>query len=114
MSLQRWRDFVDGVTPGQPLRDIILESWDRCIEAGISSSTENFTVPRVSDYDLQQRIQGNATLLQIAKPHLEWLSAFLSDIPHVVYIVDSDGIVLHSRGAQIDLEANFLSPGYDW
>jgi signal transduction histidine kinase len=114
MSLQRWRDFVDGVTPGQPLRDIILESWDRCIEAGISSSTENFTVPRVSDYDLQQRIQGNATLLQIAKPHLEWLSAFLSDIPHVVYIVDSDGIVLHSRGVQIDLEANFLSPGYDW
>ena len=114
MSLQKWTEFLEGVSAGQPLRDVILNSWKRCTEAGLNGYGDSFTVRRVSDDELERRITANAILLEEALPHIEWLSACLSDVAHVIYIVDADGIILYSKAAGTDLQASCLSPGYDW
>ena len=113
MSLGKWTEILKAV-PDRQLREVVVESWERSISAGIEFGSESFIVPRISNADLQRRITTNAGLLEVAIPHIEWLSASLSGIPHVVYVVDSDGIVLHALSLEVDLAANFLSPGHDW
>ncbi|HEX2387191.1 MAG TPA: ATP-binding protein, partial [Candidatus Binatia bacterium] len=114
MSLEKWTEFLEGVSPDQPLRDVILSSWERSIAAGVNGDGDAFAVRRVSDDELQRRIAANATLLQEALPHIEWLSTCLSDVAHVIYLVDADGIILHAKAVGNELEAGCLSPGYDW
>jgi hypothetical protein len=52
--------------------------------------------------------------MEVAIPHLKWLSEWLANILHVVYLVDRDGIILFSTGNYGDADPSGLSPGYDW
>ena len=52
--------------------------------------------------------------MEVAIPHLKWLSEWLANIAHVVYLVDRDGIILFSTGNYGGADPSGLSPGYDW
>ncbi|HEX6536094.1 MAG TPA: PAS domain S-box protein [Gemmatimonadaceae bacterium] len=114
-TLVQWRRFIGALTPDAALRPVILESWRRCHSAGVDPRATHVTPHRVPDDELQRRLAANAELIELARPHLEWLSAACGAIPHVAYVVDRDGIVLHSTGTDAEsMRAIGLLPGYDW
>ena len=114
MPLRKWTEFLEGVPAGPPLRQVILESWHRSVDAGVNVSADAFEVPRVSDEELERRQREASLLLEVAIPHLEWLSAALGSSPHVAYVTDRDGVIVGAIGAGFDLEASSLAPGFVW
>jgi PAS domain S-box-containing protein len=92
---------------------VILDSWGRSRTAGVDPEPPRFQPSQVGDDDLERRLQANADLLAIARPQVIWVSTALSHVPHVVYLTDRDGIVLHSTGTDPHLRALGLLPGYD-
>lgn len=99
--------------PTSPLRSLIRDSWLRSLEAGVSP--EHAPLRRVSPEELQRRLTRNRQLLAAARPHLEWMAGAMGRVPHVVYLVDADGIVLESTGTDPEMMARFgLQRGYDW
>ena len=96
------------------LRPLIAESWLRSQAAGVATTAETVTFHRVDDDDLQRRLQASSDVIQVARPHLKWLSTWLAGTPHIVYLVDRDGIVLFSVGDYDNADAFGLTPGYDW
>lgn len=93
---------------------MILESWRRSLAAGVDIEAEDFVPTRVGETELRRRVEAAAPLVEISKPHLQWLSASLADAPHVAYVVDRDGVILEAIGADLDLEATGLAPGFIW
>ncbi len=66
---------------------------------------------QVSTAELERRRAENAELIELARPHLEWLSAAHHSVPHVVSLVDSDGIILCSQAKQLDVARAMRLPG---
>lgn len=98
---------------GGPVHPLIVHSWQRSRAAGLQrDAPPDFR--QVSPEDLQQRQNANRALMDIAIPHLRWLSEWFQQRPHVAYLVDRDGVVLHSEGDSSAIAAFRLSPGYDW
>ena len=97
-----------------PLRSLIAESWLRSQAAGAPTTADKIRFHRVNDDDLQRRQQASSDVIDVARPHLKWLSAWLANTPHIVYFVDRDGIVLFSTGNYENADAFGLMPGYDW
>jgi PAS domain S-box-containing protein len=95
------------------LRSAVAQSWHRSDAAGV----DRHAVPRfrrVAEDDLQHRLSANRLLLEISIPHLRWLSEWFGPRPHVAYVVDADGVVLHSEGDPASIDLYHLSPGFDW
>ena len=67
----------------------------------------------VTPEELACRQFASAELLELARPHLEWLSAAQAAIRHVAYLVDCDGIVLYSTG-DAGAVRTLGRPGSDW
>jgi hypothetical protein len=61
--------------------------------------------------DLERRRAENAELIELARPHLEWLSAAHQDIAHMVALVDRDGVILYSLARQLDATRTPRVPG---
>jgi signal transduction histidine kinase len=113
--LADWTRFLSGLPPDSALPRVVLESWTRCRDARVDPRPERQTFRRVSPEDLERRLKANGELLEIARPHAEWLTALLGQVPHVVSVVDRDGVVLASTGtAPAPREACGRLPGYDW
>ena len=66
---------------------------------------------QVSDAELERRRAENAELIELARPHLEWLSAAHQGVPHLVSLVDSDGVVLFCVTRQLDVARTTRLPG---
>ncbi len=99
-------------SPGA-LRNLIVESWSRCRQTGLSPMDAPFR--KVSADDLMRRLSANRGLVKAAIPHLEWVAAGMAGAPYVVYVTDSDGIVLHAVYSDRQLaRAGALEPGFDW
>lgn len=95
------------------LRPVVVQSWQRSRAAGLDrNAAPGFR--RVSEDDLARRLSANGVLVGIAIPHLRWLSEWFGARPHVAYLVDADGVVLHSEGDRPSIDLYHLSPGYDW
>lgn len=110
--LSEWKAFINGLPVNHLMRPVILASWERSHEAGVDPYHAELHC--IADTDLQPRLLAHQELLDLAKPHLEWVSAFLSQVPHVVYLADSDGIILWSIGNRQQLGTLGLLPGFDW
>lgn len=65
----------------------------------------------VSAAELERRRAENAELIELARPHLEWLSAAHQGTPHLVSLVDSDGVVLLCVTKQLDVARTTRLPG---
>jgi PAS domain S-box-containing protein len=112
ITLQPWRLYLGNLTPEQPLRHMILESWRRSSAAGLSRESAVFR--RIGDTELRASLVRNRELLEAAVPHLEWISTFLAGMRHVAYLTDGAGIVLHALGDRRQIDTLHLSPGHDW
>jgi PAS domain S-box-containing protein len=95
------------------LRPVVVQSWQRSEGAGLDRNAAP-TFRRVAEDDLQRRLSANSVLLEISIPHLRWLSEWFGARPHVAYVADADGVVLHSEGEPTSIDLYHLSPGYDW
>ncbi len=113
MRSTNWKGFLDSLPPEGRLSKVLLQSW-RSGDAATPIS-ERLDVRAVTPGDLDQRLTNNADLISIALPHMSWMTTTLLGIPHVVFLVDVDGIILHSTGNDSERMADFaLFPGYDW
>jgi hypothetical protein len=61
--------------------------------------------------ELERRRAENAELIELARPHLEWLSAAHQSVAHVVSLVDGDGVILLSVAKQLDAARSARLPG---
>jgi PAS domain S-box-containing protein len=98
---------------GSYVHPIVVESWQRSRAAGLDPDAP----PRfrsVAPADLQRRLSENRVLVNLAIPHLRWLSRWFQQRPHVAYIADRDGVVLHAEGDPVAIDRYHLSPGHDW
>jgi PAS domain S-box-containing protein len=112
-SSAEWATYLERLSAAISLRPLIQESWERCRSASIDR--DRTPLHRVSDEELRKRTADNAALLAILRHHLEWLSASLTSVPHVVYFADRDGIILDTVWNEPALLAEAgLTPGYDW
>jgi signal transduction histidine kinase len=102
-------EFTNVLQPNTRFARLLGESW-LCGQAAVTRE-ENF--PRVSHDDLLLRQQANADLMEVAIPHLKWLSEWLANVSHVAYLVDREGIILFSIGTYDDAHTFGVAPGYD-
>ena len=100
-------------TDSASFRAVVVQSWQRSAAAGLEREAPPAS-RRVSEDDLQRRLSANRVLLDLAIPHLQWLSSWFRERPHVAYLVDADGVVLHSVGDAAAIARYRLAPGYDW
>jgi transcriptional regulator of acetoin/glycerol metabolism len=100
-ELKRWRGFIGKLACEQPLRDVILASWNRSSGAGLERHGP-ISFRRVTDEQLSAALAENRELVEVARAHLEWISAFMSSVEHVAYLTDRHGVVLYSVGALQD------------
>jgi PAS domain S-box-containing protein len=96
-----------------PTNAIVVQSWQRSQCAGVERDQPP-SFRRVGGDELKRRQSENRALLAAAVPHVRWLSQWFQQRPHVVYLVDRDGIVLHAEGDADAIERYALSPGFDW
>ena len=110
-----WERFVSGLSPESGVRTVILESWQRSHHAGVEPRPGKVRLRRVPDEDLVNRLRNSDKLIRVAESHLSWISDALHEYPHVAYVTDRDGIVLHAVGNAPQMREEFgLRPGYDW
>jgi hypothetical protein len=77
----------------------------------VASAPQNIAGWQVSADELARRCTANAELIELARPHLEWLSRAHRDVPHVATLVDRDGVILLSAGKQLDAVRSVRTPG---
>lgn len=61
--------------------------------------------------ELERRRVENAEMIELARPHLEWLSAAHQDVAHMVALVDRDGVILLSMARELDANRTPRVPG---
>ncbi len=113
---ERWREFAESLRShslSEHVRPVILESWNRSRAAGVRRYSDKPLLRRISPTELEERQQINRTLIQVGGPLLQDFSAGHTEIRHVVYLTDRDGIVLHSIGYDIWRAVYGLMPGFD-
>ncbi|MEX1081599.1 MAG: PAS domain S-box protein [Halofilum sp. (in: g-proteobacteria)] len=97
------------------IRPFILRSWQRSHASGVRPGSDDPDFRRVPEDELQRRLEARRELVEVAEPHLQWVSAsWLGNVAHAVYLTDQDGIVLRSHGHRPIIDALGLAPGYDW
>ena len=113
MRSTNWKGFLDSLPTEGRLSKVLLQSWRSDLTT--AQANARLDVRSVSPEDLDRRLSNHADLLSIALPHMSWITTTLLGIRHVVFLVDVDGIVLHSTGNDSERMAEFaLFPGYDW
>ncbi|WDT75162.1 MAG: ATP-binding protein [Candidatus Manganitrophus sp.] len=109
---KQWKQFMEGA-PLEGGRSVILESWQRCRAHGVNP--EQVLFQRIAEETLQRRLESNRELIEIAALHLNWISSSWTRLPHVLFLIDREGIVLYVTGNDLPLrEKLHLIPGYDW
>ncbi|AFM23469.1 sigma-54-dependent Fis family transcriptional regulator [Desulfomonile tiedjei] len=114
MERQFWNDFVrKGSVETPPVRRAILESWERCKNAGVEFD-EGKCRDFISDRDLEER---KGLLREISEPIMETLHQCVRGSGFVIVLVDTDGYILASLGDLVSIrqaeKLNF-GPGANW
>ena len=72
---------------------------------------QNIAGWHVSAEEIERRRGLNSELIELVRPHLEWLSRAHQDAPHVASLVDREGVILFSTGKQFDVMRAAKLPG---
>jgi transcriptional regulator of acetoin/glycerol metabolism len=84
------------ISKNQMIRPMILESWKRSEQYGINplskGSGKNYSSNIIKELSKNDRI------LNLARPVLDQLNAKLAETGHVIFLSNSEGIILHTSG----------------
>jgi transcriptional regulator of acetoin/glycerol metabolism len=111
---QFWNDFVrTGSAEPAQVRRTILESWERCRNAGVE-----FDRGKCWDFiSGRELVERRGLLCEISEPIMETLHQCVRDSGFVIVLVDRDGYILASLGDLVSLrqaeKLNF-GPGANW
>lgn len=104
----------EGIPGKVPFRPVILESWERCRTNRVDRDSTFVPLRMVPQEELERRLRISKGLLAASIPHLTWLGEALGNVPHAVYLIDREGIVLSSGGNSSEIPQIFgLLPGSD-
>lgn len=112
--LEQWRHFVDRQPAQGQVRPFILSSWERSRAAGVPARASTAEFHHVGEEETRRRLAASRELIELARPHLEWLSASIGTVAHAAYVTDADGIVLYAVGDPEQAKTLGLAPGFDW
>jgi signal transduction histidine kinase len=108
------KNSFEVIRPEACSRPVILDSWERSRITGVDPDSQFVPLRPVSQEELQNRLRINKGLVAVSIPHLEWIGKALANVPHAVYLIDQDGIVLFSKGNSSEIQQTFgLQPGFD-
>jgi DNA-binding IclR family transcriptional regulator len=77
----------------------------------VQQITQQLTQRPISGAELERRRTENAELIELARPHLEWLSAAHQEFAHLVALVDRDGVILLALARHLDATRTPRIPG---
>ena len=113
-----WEKFLctGGNTADLPVRDIIANSWERCLSQGVNPKQQAAPLMAYESalHDLQQ---SNSELIDCSRPVLEQASLFLRNLETILFLTDYQGLNLQIVGDQRTLyDANGIGlvPGSGW
>lgn len=111
---RRWQEFVATLSGDDPIKRMSVESWRPPPERE-NDSSEDPSFHRVGIDERRSRAEAVSLLLECAEPHQDWLDLLFRDIPHVVSLVDVDGIIVQSRSSDGELAKEWrMQLGFDW
>jgi sigma-54 dependent transcriptional regulator, acetoin dehydrogenase operon transcriptional activator AcoR len=93
LALARERFFGEGRMPVGLVSNAIIQSWTRCIVAGMST-TQAGSIDTVSKNRLESALRRSRRLRDAAAPELERLRTALSNSPCAVLVTDAEGVVV--------------------
>lgn len=114
--LQAWQDYIAGENKTQSIRPQIVDSWQRCVKAGVNPYN-NSLHQAMDSFALDKKMKETETLIHIAKPFMANLHKFVEGSGFVVVLTDENGYILemfcdeHMR--HNPLSRNFF-PGANW
>lgn len=119
-TLRRARDLMleRGAVPlGYLVNALLLRSWQRSAEAGLTPSGRLPDVCRLDEPQLTRARERRHELMSLARPVMEYLHASTRDTDSMVILADDKGVLLHSLGDPDFLsraERVALCPGVSW
>ncbi|MEO8297942.1 MAG: LuxR C-terminal-related transcriptional regulator [Burkholderiales bacterium] len=99
VALARRRFFEDGEGLAGVVPSAVLQSWDRCVRAGVHPHSRP-EPEYASASELRLMMERNRTLLEFAQPELDQLDLILAGTPCKAMLVDPDGTILHASPPQ--------------
>ncbi|HBT65073.1 MAG TPA: two-component sensor histidine kinase [Ruminococcaceae bacterium] len=94
--LSQWDAFKVSTQENPVIIPNTFRAWKRCLDSGLKPEKLEFA--QLNDYDLENKLISNASLIEIARPYMHHLDSSLSGVPHVVFLSDKDGWVLDIYG----------------
>ena len=95
-----WERFNSGLVAVEELHDpyerLLIEDWHRCARLGLDVHKK--VGERLGDEELFAHLEGGRQLLDIARPVIDRIGGCLSDVPGILILADSSGLILHIAG----------------
>lgn len=113
-----WEKFLcsGGNATDLPVRDVIANSWERCLSQGVNPAQQ--AAPLVANEDTLHTLRlNNNDLLECSRPVLDQARVFLRDLETILFLTDYRGLNLHIVGDPRTLDdANGIGliPGSGW
>lgn len=111
-----WQAFIEGLEPGEVIKEVVLASWKRCREKHLNYEKveKNYVL---TCEKLRERCQEKEMLVKVGKPVLSLLGSFLKGQQTVILLCDEEGYILESIGNPLFIskaQKVHLSPGANW
>lgn len=98
-----WKQFMtDGTLNETVMQPIVAQSWKKCRDLGVDPYSRGGTP--VDHQILQQVLEDNAALLQVARPVMQSVYRIIQATHFLLALTDGDGIVLDTIGDEAILQ----------
>jgi transcriptional regulator with XRE-family HTH domain len=107
----------DGDAQALPIRARIVNSWTRCVAAGVDAAQRTAPLTITRDAQLAELREENERLLRAARGVVAYLANELADSGYAVVLVDRNGCILEltgDAGVRRGLERHTFLPGGLW
>lgn len=106
-----------GQVPDGLVSDLVADSWQRSLKAGLDPRTPEAEAPHISAQQLVRMRERERELIDYATPAMAYMASQTRDSGSIISLSNADGVHLHTCG-----DANFvepasrvhISPGASW
>jgi transcriptional regulator with XRE-family HTH domain len=109
--------LLSGDAQSLPVRARIVDSWTRCVAAGVDAAQRIAPLTITRDVDLAELREENERLMRAARGVVAYLASELADSGYAVVLVDRKGCILDLSGdadVRRSLERRTFLPGGLW